>query len=74
MKVIKRNGSKVDFDPSKIELAILKAMRYGAGLWMKNVQKIFPLRSMRNIRETRISAFTGSKIRYLKSSFKKTRF
>jgi len=32
MKVIKRNGSKVDFDPSKIELAILKAMRYGSGV------------------------------------------
>ena len=74
MKVIKRNGSKVDFDPSKIELAILKAMRYGSGVVDKNVQRIFPLRSMRSIRETRISAFTGSKTRYLKSSFKKTRF
>ena len=32
MKVIKRNGSKVEFDPAKIELAILKAMRYGSGV------------------------------------------
>ncbi|MDD4370131.1 MAG: anaerobic ribonucleoside-triphosphate reductase [Anaerostipes sp.] len=32
MKVIKRNGHKVEFDPSKIESAILKAMRYGSGI------------------------------------------
>ena len=32
MKVIKRNCELVDFDKSKIENAILKAMRYGSGI------------------------------------------
>ena len=32
MEVIKRDGSKVAFDGSKIENAILKAMRYGSGI------------------------------------------
>ncbi|MBP3914520.1 MAG: hypothetical protein J6D41_00830 [Clostridium sp.] len=32
MKVIKRDGSLVDFDKSKITSAILKAMRYGSGI------------------------------------------
>lgn len=32
MKVLKRNGSLVEFDASKIESAILKAMRYGSGI------------------------------------------
>ena len=32
MEVIKRDGSKVAFDGSKIENAILKAMRYGGGI------------------------------------------
>ena len=32
MKVVKRNGSLVDFDKSKIENAILKAMKYGSGI------------------------------------------
>ena len=32
MKVIKRDGQKVDFDASKIENAILKAMKCGSGI------------------------------------------
>ena len=32
MKVVKRNGSIVDFDASKIENAILKAMKNGSGI------------------------------------------
>lgn len=32
IKVIKRDGSLVDFDKSKITSAILKAMRYGSGI------------------------------------------
>ena len=32
MKVVKRNGNLVDFDKSKIENAILKAMKYGSGI------------------------------------------
>lgn len=32
MKVIKRNGESVDFDKTKIEIAILKAMQHGSGL------------------------------------------
>ena len=30
--VIKRDGRQVQFDSSKIEIAILKAMRYGSGI------------------------------------------
>ncbi len=37
MKVIKRDGSVVGFDKSKIEKAILKAMKYGVGLVDKRV-------------------------------------
>ena len=32
MKVVKRNGSLVDFDKNKIEAAIMKAMKYGSGI------------------------------------------
>ena len=32
MKVIKRNGSLVDFDKNKIYEAIMKAMKYGSGI------------------------------------------
>lgn len=32
MKVVKRNGSLVDFDKNKIETAIMKAMKYGSGI------------------------------------------
>lgn len=39
MKLIKRDGSIVDFDKSKIENAILKAMKYGSGIIDKNIAK-----------------------------------
>lgn len=39
MKVIKRDGSVVGFDKSKIENAILKAMKYGSGIIDKNIAK-----------------------------------
>ena len=32
MKVIKRDGQSVEFDASKIEKAILKAMQCGSGI------------------------------------------
>lgn len=32
MKVVKRNGQEVPFDPDKIYLAIMKAMKYGSGI------------------------------------------
>lgn len=32
MKIIKRDGSKVEFDKKKIKNAILKAMKYGSGI------------------------------------------
>lgn len=38
-KVIKRDGSVVDFDRSKIEKAILKAMRYGSGIVEEGIAK-----------------------------------
>ena len=48
-KVIKRNGDLVDFDASKIEKAILKAMKYGTGIMhpqiakniAKDIEKVF---------------------------------
>ena len=38
-KVIKRNGKKVDFDKTKIENAILKAMNQGSGLVRTKIAK-----------------------------------
>ena len=32
MLVIKRDNTMVEFDKSKIEIAILKAMKYGSGV------------------------------------------
>lgn len=39
LKVIKRDGSIVDFDATKIEKAILKAMKYGSGIIKKDLAK-----------------------------------
>ena len=39
MKVIKRNGALVDFDKTKIEIAILKAMKYGSGAMDEEIAK-----------------------------------
>lgn len=37
VKIIKRDGSKVDFDKGKIQSAILKAMKYGSGIVDKSL-------------------------------------
>ena len=37
--VIKRDGRQVQFDASKIEIAILKAMRYGSGIVNEELAK-----------------------------------
>ena len=37
MKVIKRDGSTVSFDRTKIELAILKAMKNGSGIYIPEI-------------------------------------
>ena len=39
LKVIKRDGSIVEFNKSKIEKAILKAMKYGSGLVFPDIAK-----------------------------------
>ncbi|MBP3905813.1 MAG: anaerobic ribonucleoside-triphosphate reductase, partial [Peptostreptococcaceae bacterium] len=39
MKIIKRTGKTVDFDKSKIEKAILKAMKYGSGVYSEELAK-----------------------------------
>ena len=39
LKVIKRDGSVVEFNKAKIENAILKAMKYGSGIIDKNIAK-----------------------------------
>ena len=39
IKIIKRNGRQVEFDSSKIEIAILKAMRYGSGIVNETLAK-----------------------------------
>ena len=37
MIVIKRNGSITEFDKSKIKVAILKAMKYGSGIYREDI-------------------------------------
>ena len=37
MLVIKRDNTMVEFDKSKIEIAILKAMKYGSGVYDKDI-------------------------------------
>ncbi len=37
MKVIKRDGSTVPFDRTKIEIAILKAMKNGSGIYIPEI-------------------------------------
>ena len=39
MQIIKRNGEVVEFDKTKIEEAILKAMKYGSGIVDEEVAK-----------------------------------
>ena len=39
LNIIKRDGSIVKFDKSKIEDAILKAMKYGSGIYEDKVAK-----------------------------------
>lgn len=39
IKVVKRNNEVVDFDKSKIEKAILRAMKYGSGIVNKKIAK-----------------------------------
>ena len=40
MKVIKRDGSLVDFDKNKIENAIIKAMKRGSGIYRPSIAKL----------------------------------
>jgi ribonucleoside-triphosphate reductase len=40
MKVIKRDGSTVDFDKSKIREAIVKAMKNGSGIYLPDIAKL----------------------------------
>lgn len=37
MLIIKRNGSVAEFDKSKIKVAILKAMKYGSGIYKEDI-------------------------------------
>ena len=69
MEVIKRDGSKVAFDGSKIENAILKAMRYGSGIVKPEIaSKIYmKLKTGINQVEQHLSAFIVLKDRFLKS-------
>lgn len=39
MQIIKRNGETVPFDKSKIEVAIIKAMKYGVGYIEEDIAK-----------------------------------
>ena len=42
-KVVKRDGQIVNFDTTKIENAILKAMRYGSGILDVDIAKLISL-------------------------------
>ena len=39
LSIIKRDGSKAEFDKLKIENAILKAMKYGSGVLEEDIAK-----------------------------------
>ena len=39
LNIIKRDGSVVEFDKTKIENAILKAMKYGSGIYEEEMAK-----------------------------------
>ena len=39
MKIVKRNGEVVEFDKTKIEVAIVKAMKYGVGYIEEDIAK-----------------------------------
>lgn len=49
-EVIKRDGSHVAFDESKIYQAILKAMKYGSGILDEGVAKKSLMKLMRHLR------------------------
>lgn len=51
MKVIKRDGSVVEFDKNKIKNAILKAMKYGSGMVDENIADIVSNDSEMNFKE-----------------------
>ena len=40
MKVIKRDGSNVEFDKSKIREAVIKAMKNGSGIYLPDIAKL----------------------------------
>ena len=40
MKVIKRDGSRVDFDKNKIKDAVIKAMKNGSGIYLPDIAKL----------------------------------
>ena len=40
MKVIKRDGSIVEFDKSKIREAVTKAMKNGSGIYLGDIAKL----------------------------------
>lgn len=40
MKVIKRDGSRVDFDKNKIKDAVIKAMKNGSGIYLPEIAKL----------------------------------
>ena len=58
--VIKRDGRQVQFDASKIEIAILKAMRYGSGIvneeLAKKIAAIF-VKNLRLLGRVRLSSY-----------------
>ena len=54
-KVIKRNGQIVEFDETKIESAILKAMNYGSGIVDKVLAELIANEIKHSVKDERIS-------------------
>ena len=52
--VIKRDGRQVQFDASKIEIAILKAMRYGSGIVNEELAK--KIAEVKNLTTTKVAS------------------
>lgn len=51
MEVIKRDGSVVEFDKSKIKDAVEKAMRYGSGIYLPDIAKLIASDAEKHFRQ-----------------------
>jgi ribonucleoside-triphosphate reductase len=53
MKVIKRDGSTVEFDKIKIKDAVTKAMKNGSGIYLPDIAKLIASDAEKHFRNQR---------------------